>query len=45
MIDFDRPNNPNSNGIERRADEKRRIIASMGWGETCPLNGDVALRD
>jgi hypothetical protein len=42
MIDFDRPDNPNSNGIERRANETRRIVVSMGWGETCPPNGDVA---
>lgn len=44
MIDFDRPDNPNNNGLERRAGETRRILVSMGWGETCPVNGDVAGR-
>jgi hypothetical protein len=42
MVDFDRPGNPNSNGTEKRRDEPRRILVSMGWGETCPLNGDAA---
>jgi hypothetical protein len=41
MIDLARTLNPNSAGLEKRDNEKRRILMHMSWGDSSPTHGDV----
>ncbi len=40
MMDYDRPDNPNTTGREQREGDTRVPVTWMAWGETCPLHGD-----